>query len=164
MRNSVNFCQLLSKNVSDNGENISEIFDTLLCDREKVRFFVNVLYSQIVEKDNSLTEYYYRIVLRFLGKSKRDVKHARIDSGFFWSKDDSDDSGSLIIHRSTVTGASGRLTIDFGFNFEEQGNYQVELFVKKVDDSTKPEDFNKLWVKDLDLVSITPFSVIFKNS
>lgn len=82
--NSANFNQLLCKNVSSNGENITGIFDTLVCEKGTNSFYMYVLATQILNDFSSdYDKYYYRIVLRQFGNSRENMKNYRVDSGIF---------------------------------------------------------------------------------
>lgn len=166
--NSTNFNQLLCKNISENGEDISGIFDTLVCERGKNRFFICVFFNQIIEPQERFEEFYYRIVLRYLGKSRADTKHYRIDSGILWNDIHEDentiDQDRLIHHHTTRPGYFGRLSIDYGFDFDVQGDYEVDLYVKKMSDDDTQELCDQIPVKNLNLVSISPFQVIFQDA
>lgn len=167
MMNSVNFNQLLCKSISENGEDISGIFDTLVCDRGRNHFTICVFFTQILAPEATYQKYYYRIVLRQLGKSRAEMKSYRIDNGVFWD-DEEDinqmDHADFTHHKTTRPGFSGKLCIDYGFDFDVPGNYEVDLYVKKMEASDTHDSFQKLSVKDLELVSLCPFQVIFQNS
>lgn len=166
--NVVNFIQLLSKNASDSGEDILGIFDTLVCERGKNSFTVNVCFSQIAETAEVFEKYYYRVVLRCLGKNRSESKNYRVDSGILFDeikdKDESIACDRFILHQTTHPGCSGRLSITFGFDIEQQGNYEVDLYVKRMDDDDTFETCEEQSVKKLDLVSIAPFQIIFQNA
>lgn len=66
-------------------------------------------------------------------------------------------------HKTTRPGSSEKLVIEYEHNFEIQGDHEVDLYVKKLEDTETQEDCEKLTVKDLKLVSICPFQVIFPN-
>ena len=57
--NSANFNQLLCKNVSSNGENITGIFDTLVCEKGTNSFYMYVLATQILNDFSSDYDKYY---------------------------------------------------------------------------------------------------------
>ena len=166
--NSVNFNQLLCKQVAENGEDICGVFDTLLCERGKSRFFICVFFTQILEPKASYDRYYYRIILRYLGKKRSDMKSYRIDTGTFW--EDIDDLNNLsspgdYSHFSTTRpGYSGKLFIGYEFDFNVPGNYEVDLYVSKMNTNDTQELYEKLPVKELNLVSISPFQIFFQNS
>lgn len=162
-----NFFQILCKNISSSGEDMTGIFDTLICEDKKVRFSICICYSQIATKEDTFDKYYYRLVLRYLGQTKSESKHYRVDSGFFWDETSSDDEiteHKAINLKSSVPGFSGRLTINYGFEAEAQGNYELDLYVKKVKNSEDVSLCEQSSVKDLDLVSVCPFQLIFQNS
>lgn len=166
--NSANFNQLLCKNVSSNGENITGIFDTLVCEKGTNSFYMYVLATQILNDFSSdYDKYYYRIVLRQFGNSRENMKNYRVDSGIFWEDEyDSNDSSAETIqskHKTTRPCSSEKLVIEYEHNFEIQGDHEVDLYVKKLEDTETQEDCEKLTVKDLKLVSICPFQVIFPN-
>lgn len=163
--NSANFNQLLCKNVSSNGENITGIFDTLVCEKGTYSFYMCVLATQILnESPSDYDKYYYRIVLRQFGNSRENMKNYRVDSGIFW-EDEHDSSAEAIQskHKTTRPGSSEKLVIEYEHNFEIQGDHEVDLYVKKIEGTETQEDCEKLAVKDLKLVSICPFQVIFSN-
>lgn len=166
--NSVNFNQLLCKQVAENNEDIYGIFDTLLCERGKTRFFVCIFFTQILEPKASFDKYYYRIVLRYLGKKRSDMKSYRIDTGIFWKDLDNFKNPSTLgdySHFSTTRpGYSGQLFIDYEFDFSVPGNYEVDLYIKKMNANDTQELCEKLFVKELNLVSISPFQIFFQNS
>ena len=108
--NSANFNQLLCKNVSSNGENITGIFDTLVCEKGTNSFYMYVLATQILNDFSSdYDKYYYRIVLRQFGNSRENMKNYRVDSGIFWEDEyDSNDSSAETIqskHKTTRPGS-----------------------------------------------------------
>ena len=162
--NTVNFTQFLCKHASENGEDIQGIFDTLVCEKGKNIFTLCVYYSQIFE--DSSDEYYYRIILRYLGKNRAESKHFRIDSGILFhelTSDSKDDTCEQINqYQTTRPGCSGRLSIAYGFDVEVQGNYEVDLYVKRIQDGENYNTCEQLNVKELDLVSIAPFRVILQ--
>ncbi len=165
--NFANFNQFLCKNVSENGEDISGIFDTLVCERGRNHFFICVFFTQIIEPKKDFEQFYYRVVLRYLGKTRTDSKHYRVDSGILWNDFDAPndelEKGQLMHHHTTRPGYSGRLSIDYGFNFEMEGNYEVDLYVKKLSDEDTQDSCDQIPVKNLDLMAISPFQVIFQN-
>lgn len=170
--NTVNFNQIICKNISENGEDISGVFDTLVCERGKNRFFIYVLFTQIIEPSTgSFDKYYYRIILRYLGKNRSEMKHYRVDSGIFWDDIDNitdgitDDivSSQSTRYSTTRPGYSGRLSIDYFFNVDVQGNYEMDLYVKALENTDTLDTCEQLSVKDLKLVSISPFQIIFQN-
>ena len=166
--NTVNFTQFLCKSTSENGEDIQGIFDTLMCERGKNTFTICVYFSQICEVQEAFSKYYYRIILRYLGKSRSESKHFRVDSGLIFDHADGTDDGEfcahLVHHRTTRPGKSGRISILYGFDVELQGNYEVDLYVKKMENDDTYDSCEKLFVKDLELVSIAPFQVIFQTN
>ena len=162
----VNFNQILCKNLSDNGEDMTGIFDTLICERGKTRFFICVYFSQLTDESKDFDKYYYRIVLRFLGKNRTESKHYRVDNGFFWSQADMNNEigdSRVAGHPSTRHGSSGRLSIGYSFDVEMQGNYEVDLYVKKCSEDSDSDSCEEKNVNDLDLVSIYPFQIIIQN-
>lgn len=162
-----NFCQILCRNISNNGEDMTGVFDTLICESKKVRFSIVVLYSQIANQEGKLDKYYYRLVLRYLGNTKGESKHYRVDSGIFWDDAPNDDAilaTPTITLKSLVPGYSGRLNISYGFDAEMQGNYELDLYVKETSGKDGLSECEDLSVKDLDLVSVYPFQLIFSNS
>lgn len=165
--NIVNFTQLLCKNTSENGEDIQGIFDTLVCEKGKNVFTICVYFSQI-RAEESFDEYYYRIILRYLGKNRSESKHFRVDSGIIFSEANNADKGDtcekLSQHQTTHPGCSGRLSIAYGFDAELPGNYEVDLYVKKIGSGEDFDSCEKLYVKDLELVSIVPFQVILQST
>lgn len=166
--NTVNFNQFLCRNVSDNGENINGVFDTLVCEKGTNTIHICVFLTQILKESNSdYDKYYYRIVLRQFGNSQEDMKSYRVDSGIFWNEEHSDlDSDVKTVetkHKTTRAGSSGKLFIEYEHKFEVQGNHEVDLYVKRMEDTQTKEDCESLKVKELDLVSISPFQVIFSN-
>lgn len=167
--NSANFNQVLCRDVSDNGENITGIFDTLVCKKGTNPIHICVLLTQILNDSSSnYDKYYYRIILRQLGNSREDMKNYRVDSGIFWDDEYKEVSSAAEMNRSkcktTRPGSSGKLVIEYEHEFEVQGSYEVDLYVKKLEGTETQEDCEKLRVKDLELVSICPFNVIFQNS
>ena len=166
--NSVNFSQLLCKNVTANGENITGIFDTLVCEKGANSIYICILLTQIL-KDSACDydKYYYRIVLRQFGNSRKDMKSYRVDSGVFWEEEQSEIKANIEStqsrHKTTRPGSSGKLVIEFEHEFEMQGNHEVDLYIKKLENTETKDDCDKLGVKDLELVSICPFQVIFQN-
>lgn len=166
--NTVNFNQIICKNISENGEDISGVFDTLVCERGKSRFFIYVFFTQIIDRSTeAFDKYYYRIVLRHIGKNRSEMKHYRVDSGLFWDDIDSVTDGVVsnqsTWYATTRSGYSGRLSIDYFFNAEIQGNYEVDLYVKALNGTETLDRCDQLSVKDLKLVSISPFQLIFQK-
>lgn len=167
--NAINFNQLLCKNISENGEDITGIFDTLLCERGTNSIHICVIYTQILNNPESVYEkYYYRMILRRLASIRDESKNYRIDSGEFWEdmhgKAGIDVENSQANHRTTRPGYTGKLFIEYEFDIETQGNYEVDLYVKKMKETESYEDCEKLTVRELDLVSICPFQVFFSNN
>ena len=167
--NSVNFNQLLCKDISESGEDITCIFDTLLCESGTNNIHICVIYTQILSNtESSYEKYYYRIVLRRLGNTRDEQKNYRIDSGEFWEdiygKKGFDIENSQARHRTTRPGYAGKLFIEYEFDIETQGDYEVDLYVKKMEELESHEVCEKLPVKELNLVSICPFQVIFQNN
>lgn len=166
--NSANFNQILCKSVSSNGESITGIFDTLLCEKGKNSFYIYVLATQIPDGPSSdYDKYYYRIVLRRFGTSKEEQKHYRVDNGIFWEDEhaasDAEEETIQSKYKTTRPGSSEKLVIECEHDFEVQGSYEVDLYVKKLGEAETEEDCQKLNVKHLELVSICPFQVIFSN-
>ena len=166
--NTVNFNQFLCKNVSDKGENINGIFDTLVCEKGINTIYICVFLTQILKESNSgYDKYYYRIVLRQFGNTREDIKNYRVDSGIFWNEGHSHLGNDVETvetnHKTTRAGSSGKLFIEYEHKFEISGNHEVDLYVKKMEDTETKEDCEELKVKELDLVSVSPFQVIFSN-
>ena len=167
--NAANFNQFLCRNISNNGENITGIFDTLVCEKGTNSIHIVVLYTQILNDSScNYDKYYYRIILRQFGNVREDMKSFRIDSDFFWEEEYENNSSRPETvqskHKTTRPGTSGRLVIEYEHNFEVQGSHEVDLYVKKLEGTETLDDCEKLKVKDLELVSICPFQVIFPNS
>lgn len=161
------FKQILCKNISENGEDMFGIFDTLICERGKTRFCICVFFDEILEKGEDVDCYYYRIVLRYLGKTRSESRHYRVDSGFFWEKGSENDEINIsdsVKYKSTKRGCSGRLNINYGFNANMQGSYEIDLYVKKASEQIDFDMFEKMPVGELDLVSLYPFQIIFQNA
>ena len=166
--NTVNFNQLICKNVSGKAENISGIFDTLVCEKGKNTIFVYVISSQILDKSASnYDSYYYRIVLRQFGNSPEDLKSYRIDSGSIWDaksiKNSCVGDENQTRHTTTRSGSTVKLIIEYEHDFEIQGHHEIDVYAKKLEEGHTMESAEKLSVKELDLVSICPFNVIFLN-
>lgn len=164
---SANFYQILCRNISNNGEDIIGIFDTLICENRKVRFSIGIFYSQIADQEGQLDKYYYRLVLRYLGNLRSESKHYRVDSGIFWEGSPNDDAvlaAPFVNLKSSVPGFSGSLNINYGFDAEMPGNYELDLYVKKLQGEDGISNCEELSVKDLKLVSVRPFQLIFPNS
>ncbi len=167
--NAANFNQFLCRDVSDGGENITGIFDTLVCEKGTNSIHICVLLTQILNDPSSnYDRYYYRIVLRQFGNSREDMKSYRVDSGIFWEDKHNDvspaDEMNRSKHKTTRPGSSGKLVIEYAHEFEVQGSHEVDLYVKKLEETETQEDCEALSVKDLELASICPFNVIFQNS
>ena len=165
MMNTVNFNQLLCKNVSGEAENLSGIFDTLVCEKGINTVFLCIFASQILnDAASNYDKYYYRIVLRQFGDPR---KSYRVDSGLFWNntnnKNSTDGAEQHTRHRSTRAGTTEKLIIEYGHNFEIPGQHEIDLYVKKIDENVTKDNCDSLTVKELDLVSIYPFNVIFPN-
>lgn len=78
--NSANFNQLLCKSISENGENITGIYDTLVCEKGANSFYICVFSTQVLNDVSSdYDKYYYRIVLRQLGNLRERIKNYRVD-------------------------------------------------------------------------------------
>lgn len=96
------------------------------------------------------------------------MKNYRVDSGIFWEDEYKEVSSAAETNRSkyktTRPGFSGKLVIEYEHEFEAQGSHEVDLYVKKLEGNETQEDCEKLKVKDLELVSICPFNVIFQNN
>lgn len=156
----VNINQLLCRNISESGETLSEIFDTLICEPGKINFYVCLLFSQIVNSEAAPDAYYYRLVLRHVNERKI---HFRVDSGFLW--DSENPSGQISQMPTTKKGASGKIIIDCCFDIQSPGYYEVDLYSKKVDasDSDGKEKLRSANVRDLELLSIAPIQIIFRK-
>lgn len=152
----------------ESGTDITGIFDTLICDPGENRFIICVFYSQNYSKDDSLKKYYYRIILRYNGENKSDSKHSRVDSGIFWDDKMISSQGTINtknnLYRTTRSGYSGRLAINFGIDFNEAGDYEVDLYVKEMDNTDSFRDLDNVSVKELQFVTLSPFKVIFKST
>lgn len=167
--NSVNFNQFLCREVSSNGENITGIFDTLVCEKGTNYIHICVLLTQILnESSSNYDRYYYRIILRQFGTSREDMKSYRVDSGIFWEDEHNGVCSSNEInrskHKTSHSGSSAKLVIEYEHEFEVRGNHEVDLYVKRMEETETQEDCEILNVKDLELVSICPFNVIFQNN
>ena len=96
------------------------------------------------------------------------MKNYRVDSGIFWEEEYKEvspaDETKRSKHKTTRPGSSGKLVIEYEHEFEVQGSHEVDLYVKKLEGTETQEDCEKLRVKDLELVSICPFNVIFQNN
>lgn len=164
----VNFNQILCKSISGKAENISGIFDTLVCEKGTNSIYIFVLSSQILEHTNDrFSKYYYRMVLRQLGPALEDMKNYRVDSGVFWNsttdENDIESHENKKKHKTTRPGSSEKLVIEYEHNFEIQGHYELDLYVKELTADDTLESCDNLRIKDLKLVSICPFNVIFVN-
>lgn len=166
---SVNFNQLLCRKVEHNGEDIVGIFDTLICEKGANSIFICVFSTQILsDSADSYDRYYYRMILRCFGKTREDMRSYRVDSGEFW-KDVHDNKRKAIEeqqtrHKTSRPGSAERLVIEYEHTFNVSGSYEVDLYVKKMEESDTMESCEQLTVKELDLVSICPFQVIFSNN
>ena len=166
--NTTNFNQFLCRDVSNGGENITGIFDTLVCEKGRNSIHICVLLTQILNDPSSnYDRYYYRIILRQFGNSREDMKSYRVDSGIFWENENNESSPSDETNRSkyktTRPGFSGKLVIEYEHKFEVSGSHEVDLYVKKLEGEETQEDCEGISVKDLELVSICPFNVIFQT-
>lgn len=164
----VNFNQILCKNISGKAENLSGIFDTLVCEKGENSIYIFVMSSQILENaDDKFSKYYYRIVLRQLGTTPEDIKNYRVDSGVFWNKitDNSNIESQEFQkkHKTTRPGSSEKLIIEYEHDFEVQGHHELDLYVKELTEDDTLETCDNLKIKDLKLMSICPFNVIFVN-
>ena len=83
----------------------------------------------------------------------------------FWENEgsdiNSDAENELSRHRTTRPGYSGMLNINYEVNFEIEGFYEVDLYVKQMDENETEDSCEKMSVKDLQLVAISPFQVLF---
>ena len=166
MSNVANFTQLVCKNVSGPGKNISDIFDIMMCKKGINSFSICIFFTQILNEPNTpYDRYYYRVVLRRLGKRTNESKSYRVDNGVFWENEgsdiNSDVENELSRHRTTRPGYSGMLNINYEVNFEIEGFYEVDLYVKQMDENETEDSCEKMSVKDLQLVAISPFQVLF---
>lgn len=165
---SVNFNQLLCTGISEDGTDISGIFDTLICEPGKNRFIICVFFSQCFSSDEAEKKYYYRMILRYLPKKPSEKKHLRIDSGVFWDSEKMSRSGAMNTkesrHESTIAGSSGTLAINFSFEIDSPGNYEVDLYVKEMTDSDTFDELDKVSVKKLEFETVSPFQVVFKTN
>ena len=166
MSNTVNFTQLLCKNISDHGKDIIGIFDTMVCEKGKSSFSICIFFTQILNISQGLADkYYYRVVLRRLANTRSEARSYRVDSGVFWGESFDDDRFTIenekSIHRTTRPGLFGTLNINYEVNFEVAGYYEVDLYVKKLEKDETQSSCEKLSVKELQLVGISPFQVIF---
>ncbi len=165
--NSVNFSQLLCSNISESGTDIGGIFDTLICEPGENCFVICIFYSQTLSLEDPLIKYYYRIVLRYLGNNGSGQKHCRVDSGVFWDDENMSLQGAVNTkeahYQATKRGNSGKLAIRFCTSFEREGNYEVDLYVKKMEESDSFESIDNLSVKQLNFVTLSPFSIHFKQ-
>lgn len=166
MGNITNFTQLVCKNVSGPGKDIIGIFDTMVCKKGINCFSICIFFTQILnEPQNPYDQYYYRVVLRRLGKKPNEAKSYRVDNGVFWGKDNGNSKSSIeneqSHHRTTRPGYSGILNINYEVNFEIEGFYEVDLYVKQLEEMETEDICEKMSVKDLQLVAISPFQVIF---
>ena len=166
MNISTNFSQFLCREISENGENISGIFDTFVCNKGKNTFYICILYSQISRAAFETSTYYYRIVLRHL-ESGKEKKHFRLSCGFLCDfEDEKDDSKSRVGSQKCLWPGLGKmLFIKNTFDFEEQGKYQVDLYARKTDEEHEQDKayYDKQPVKDMELVATSPFEAIFKT-
>ena len=166
--NTVNFNQILCKNISRKAENINGVFDTLVCEKGTNSIYILVLSTQILENsENNYDKYYYRIILRQLGNIREDVKNYRVDSDVIWNNEtdtsESDTSANQTKHKTTRPGTSQKLIIEYEHDFDAPGHYEIDLYVKKMAENDTLESCDDLKVKELDLMSICPFNVIFTN-
>lgn len=165
---SVNFNQLLCTGISEDGTDISGIFDTLICEPGKNRFTIIVFFSQCFSSDDSEKKYYYRMILRYLAKKPSERKHLRIDSGVCWGTESLSQRKPIKAKEShlesTIAGSGGTLVINFSFELDAPGNYEVDLYAKEMTDSDSFEELDKASVKSLDFVTVSPFQVIFKTN
>lgn len=163
---SINFNQIICTNVSESGTTIDGIFDTLLCDPNNIHFYIYIFYSQYLSQNQSLKQFYYRIVLRHLSDNASEKRNYRVDSGVFWGDNENsnidDTQPSEVYHRSSKRGISGRLAINYYIDLDFEGNYEVDLYVKELDGSYDIEKLNTLSVKELSFVTLSPFKVFFK--
>ena len=166
--NTVNFNQILCKNISGKAENINGVFDTLVCEKGTNSIYILVLSTQILENpENNYDKYYYRIILRQLGNVREDLKNYRVDSDVIWDNETdlsgSETSVNQTKHKTTRPGTSQKLIIEYEHDFDVSGHYEIDLYVKKMTEDETLESCNDLKVKELDLMSICPFNVIFTN-
>ena len=67
-------------------------------------------------------------------------------------------------HESTIAGSSGTLAINFSFEIDSPGNYEVDLYVKEMTDSDTFDELDKVSVKKLEFETVSPFQVVFKTN
>lgn len=165
--NNVNFTQLVCQNVSEDGSDITGIFDVLVCQKGTTPFTIHIFCSQLGQPNKnssfSLDKYYYRIVLRHLGHSKETTIHYRIDSGFLWDSLDKQKNGHSTRLSAFYPGSCGRLVLNYSFDFQDEGNYEIDLYTKKTDDSTDLKHFDDLPIRDLDISAVSPFRAVISR-
>lgn len=166
--NTVNFNQILCKNISGKAENINGVFDTLVCEKGINSIYILVFSTQILESlENNYDKYYYRIVLRQLGNVRENMKSYRVDSGVIWEKktdtSESETSVNHTDHKTTRPGISQKLIIEYEHDFKAPGHHEIDLYVKKMAEGDTLESCDDLKIKELELMSICPFNVIFTN-
>lgn len=164
--NIVNFNQLLCTQISEDGREISNIFDTLVVEKQPLDFSIVVFCSQILaNNENPFTPYYYRIVLRYLADEKAAQKSYRIDTGVLWAEKDGIPNQSISsTHRCTHQGSGGKLAINCTFTFPATGSYELAFYTCPIESYTSQseEEYNQKSIKELHLSSLAPFQVIIK--
>lgn len=168
MNNTVNFTQILCKSVSEHGKDIAGIFDTMVCEKGKSNFSICIFFTQILNTAQSEYErYYYRVVLRRLGKNRGESRSYRVDNGIFWDEKYETcqfySENEQTSHRTSRPGQFGTLNINYEINFETAGFYEVDLYTKGLGKDDTEESCEQLAVKDLQLVAISPLQVIFND-
>lgn len=142
--NNINFNLLLSSKDSD-VKSITDIFDTLYCDKDLLSSFrIAILYSIFSKEDIDSID--LKLLIKYIsnGTMKQNLYREIINDNINFSDNteslmnnssDTTIKNEVILPESIHTVQTGRYFINYSTRFPGFGNYQLELYYKMKQDS-----------------------------